>query len=79
MVTLKFVQNTMAHPKRKISTTRRDKRRTHQKLSTPHFTKCKKTGELHLSHHALFYKGDLYYKGLLILKGKKTTIVEGAT
>ena len=33
----------MAHPKRKTSKTRRDKRRTHVKASMPTFTICKET------------------------------------
>ena len=35
----------MAHPKRKISKTRRDKRRTHYKASVPQIATCKTTGE----------------------------------
>ena len=42
----------MAHPKRKISKTRRDKRRTHYKASTQTIKLCPKTGESHLYHHA---------------------------
>jgi large subunit ribosomal protein L32 len=38
----------MAHPKRKISKTRRDKRRTHYKLEAPGLAKCPTTGEMHL-------------------------------
>ena len=37
----------MAHPKRKISKTRRDKRRTHYKASTQQITTCPTTGEAH--------------------------------
>jgi large subunit ribosomal protein L32 len=42
----------MAHPKRKISKTRRDKRRTHYKLEAPGLAKCPTTGEMHLPHRA---------------------------
>ena len=35
----------MAHPKRKISKTRRDKRRTHLKAITPQISTCSTTGE----------------------------------
>ena len=35
----------MAHPKRKISKTRRDKRRTHYKASDQQIATCSKTGE----------------------------------
>lgn len=41
----------MAVPKRKHSKSRRDKRRTHQKLSAPQLTKCEKCGEARLPHH----------------------------
>ena len=42
----------MAHPKRKISRTRRDKRRTHYKATTPQIATCPTTGEAHLYHRA---------------------------
>jgi large subunit ribosomal protein L32 len=42
----------MAHPKRKISKTRRDKRRTHYKASESQIATCKTTGEAHLYHRA---------------------------
>ena len=38
----------MAHPKRKISKTRRDKRRTHYKAVAPQIATCTTTGEAHL-------------------------------
>ena len=34
----------MAHPKRKTSKTRRDKRRTHYKAEMPQIAVCSKTG-----------------------------------
>jgi large subunit ribosomal protein L32 len=40
----------MAHPKRKISKTRRDKRRTHYKVADSQIATCKTTGESHLYH-----------------------------
>ncbi len=42
----------MAHPKRKISKTRRDKRRTHYKASEAQIATCPTTGEPHLYHRA---------------------------
>ena len=42
----------MAHPKRKISKTRRDKRRTHIKAEKQQIAICKATGESHLYHRA---------------------------
>ena len=41
----------MAHPKRKISKTRRDKRRTHFKAADQQIATCKTTGEAHLYHY----------------------------
>ena len=42
----------MAHPKRRQSATRRDKRRTHYKAVAPQLAKDATTGELHLYHRA---------------------------
>ena len=39
----------MAHPKRKISKTRRDKRRTHYKASSQTIKTCPETGESHFT------------------------------
>ena len=58
----------MAHPKRKQSTTRRDKRRTHYKASRPQIATCPTTGEPHLYHRAYWYEGKLYYKGKVIIE-----------
>ena len=41
----------MALPKRKISKTRRDKRRTHQKVKPVNYVKCTQCGEVRLPHH----------------------------
>ncbi len=51
----------MAHPKRKISKSRRDKRRTHYKASAPAIAKCSNCGEIKLSHRACPNCG--YYAG----------------
>ena len=53
----------MAHPKRKTSKTRRDKRRTHYKATAKKFVVCSTTGESHLPHRAYWYEGKLYFKG----------------
>lgn len=58
----------MAHPKRRQSTTRRDKRRTHYKASTPNIATCPTTGEPHLFHRAHWYEGKLYYKGKVVME-----------
>ena len=39
----------MAHPKRRQSSTRRDKRRTHYKAVVPQLAKDATTGEMHLT------------------------------
>ena len=49
----------MAHPKRKQSKTRRDKRRTHYKASTQQLATCPTTGETHLYHRAHWSEGKL--------------------
>lgn len=56
----------MAHPKRKISKTRRDKRRTHFKAEVPNISICPTTGTPHLRHRAYLVDGNLYYKGQLV-------------
>ena len=57
----------MAHPKRKTSKTRRDKRRTHYKGEMPQIAVCSKTGESHLYHRAYWHEGKLYYRGKVLL------------
>lgn len=61
----------MAHPKRKISKTRRDKRRTHYKASAPTLSMCSKTGEVHRRHTAYVVDGNLYYKGKMVVENYK--------
>ena len=58
----------MAHPKRKTSKTRRDKRRTHVKKDAPNFAICPTTGEPHLFHRAHWVEGKLYYKGKVVIE-----------
>ncbi len=60
----------MAHPKRKISKTRRDKRRTHYKASAPTLSTCPNTGTVHQRHRAYYVDGNLYYKGQLVVEAK---------
>ena len=57
----------MAHPKRKTSKTRRDKRRTHYNAEMPQISVCSKTGESHLYHRAYWHEGKLYYRGKVLL------------
>jgi len=58
----------MAHPKRKISRTRRDKRRTHKKLHEKTIAICPTTDEPHLYHRAHWSEGKLYYKGRVVFE-----------
>ena len=62
----------MAHPKRKTSKTRRDKRRTHYKAEMPQVAVCSKTGESHLYHRAYWHEGKLYYRGKVLLDNTAT-------
>ena len=61
----------MPHPKRKISNTRRDKRRTHYKASAPQLATCPSTGAVHVYHRAYYVDGNLYYKGKLVIENAK--------
>ena len=58
----------MAHPKRKISKTRRDKRRTHDSLTLKQLSVNATTGEIHLRHNAHVSEGNLYYRGKLVVE-----------
>jgi large subunit ribosomal protein L32 len=58
----------MAHPKRRHSSARRDKRRTHDALSTKALAVDASTGEIHLRHRAHVFEGNLYYKGKLVVE-----------
>ena len=53
----------MAHPKSKISKTRRDKRRTHYKAVEPSLTNCSNCGAAKLMHRVCpecgFYRGKM--------------------
>jgi large subunit ribosomal protein L32 len=55
----------MAHPKRKISKTRRDKRRTHYKATVAQIATCPITGEAHLYHRATGMKVKCITEGKL--------------
>jgi large subunit ribosomal protein L32 len=58
----------MAHPKRKTSKQRRDKRRTHYKADLQQIATCPTTGETHLYHRAYWLEGKLYYKGKVVME-----------
>ena len=57
----------MAHPKSRISKSRKRKRRTHKKIEAPQLAICKTTGEAHLFHRAYEVDGALYYKGKVLV------------
>ncbi len=57
----------MATPKRRTSKTRRDKRRTHKKATTPQLSKDSVTGEVHLRHRAHWHEDKLYYRGRVVI------------
>ena len=59
----------MAVPKRKTSKSRRDKRRSHHKISSMNVMEDKKSGEFRLSHHIDLKTG--IYNGKQILNPKK--------
>jgi large subunit ribosomal protein L32 len=58
----------MAHPKRKISKTRRDKRRTHYKLGTKQLITDPNTGEVSQYHRLNLETG--MYRGIQVLPAK---------
>jgi large subunit ribosomal protein L32 len=58
-----------ALPKRKISKSRRDKRRTHDALTPFHLVPCSECGQMHRSHHACLNCGT--YNGLRVLPDKR--------
>ena len=59
----------MAVPKRKTSKSRRNKRRSHHRLSSINIIEDKKSGEFILSHHIDLKTGQ--YNGKQILEPKK--------
>ena len=56
----------MPNPKRKLSKSRRDKRRTHYKAVETTLSVDKTTGETHVRHRAHVSEGKLFYKGKLV-------------
>ena len=59
----------MAVPKRKTSVSRRNKRRSHHRISSINIIEDKKTGEYRLSHHMDLKTG--LYNGKQIIEPKK--------
>ncbi|WP_185866122.1 50S ribosomal protein L32 [Blattabacterium cuenoti] len=61
----------MAHPKRRQSKSRRDKRRNHFKIKEPLLVKCALTNQKHLYHHAYWHEKKLYYRGKIVYNKNK--------
>lgn len=59
----------MAVPKRKTSKSRRNKRRSHHRISSVNIVEDKKSGEYRLSHHIDLKTG--FYNGKQILEPRK--------
>ncbi len=59
----------MAHPKSRISKTRKRKRRTHYKLEAPNVVACSNCGAPKLPHHICGSCG--YYRNRVILAPKQ--------
>jgi large subunit ribosomal protein L32 len=57
----------MPHPKRRKSKSKRDKRRTHNKVLLPQLNYCPLTKQIHLYHRAFWYEDTLFYKGKVII------------
>jgi|APTNR8051073442_1049403.scaffolds.fasta_scaffold10740_3 large subunit ribosomal protein L32 len=62
----------MAHPKRKISTIRRDKRRTHDKLTPSTYYIDNETGSPVMYHRVCLENG--MYRGKKVMAGKNDII-----
>ncbi|MFO8054907.1 MAG: 50S ribosomal protein L32 [Bacteroidales bacterium] len=62
----------MAHPKRKTSKTRRDKRRTHYKATAPTVMSCQNCGAPVLYHRVCNECG--YYKGIKVIETREDII-----
>lgn len=56
----------MAHPKRKTSKARKNKRRTHDKIADVVLAKCDNCGAAHRRHHVCVECG--YYRGRQIME-----------
>jgi large subunit ribosomal protein L32 len=55
----------MAHPKRKTSKSRKNKRRSHHGLSDIQLTECSNCGAMHKRHHVCMECG--YYRGRQVI------------
>jgi large subunit ribosomal protein L32 len=60
----------MAHPKSRVSKSKKNKRRTHHKAAMPQIAICKTTGESHMMHRSYWFEGAMYYKGQVVIPAK---------
>ncbi|MGM0588876.1 MAG: 50S ribosomal protein L32 [Bacteroidota bacterium] len=58
----------MAHPKRRTSKSRRNKRRSHHRIKDTQLTECSNCGALHRFHHVCMECG--HYRGRQVLEVK---------
>jgi large subunit ribosomal protein L32 len=58
----------MAHPKRRQSSQRQAKRRTHYTANTPTLSIDKTSGEVHQRHRAHWVENKLMYKGRVVME-----------
>jgi large subunit ribosomal protein L32 len=62
-------ENTMAVPRKKVSKSRRDQRRSHDALKSPTYVEDQDTGEYHRPHHVDMKTG--FYKGRQVIQVKE--------
>jgi large subunit ribosomal protein L32 len=56
----------MPNPKKRHSKTRRDKRRTHDRLTSPQFSVCQSCGEVKVPHRVCPHCGN--YRGRTVIE-----------
>jgi len=56
----------MAHPKKRQTRAKRNKRRSHIRLKMPQIAIDPVTKEAHLYHRAHWHEGKLYYRGKVL-------------
>ena len=66
----------MPNPRNRHSRMRKRTRRGHDHAVLPTLTTDKATGEVHLRHRAYKHEGNLYYKGMMIVKGKEVAATD---
>ncbi|WP_185883026.1 50S ribosomal protein L32 [Blattabacterium cuenoti] len=61
----------MAHPKRRQSKSRKNKRRSRIKIKKPLLIQCSLTKKKHLYHHSHWVDNKLYYRNKLVYNREK--------